>query len=828
MSKRRPTTQINSQTYNVDRVDDRDGYGDDRHGLPEIPEAATPQVMATRKILQPRSRRLNGSAASSPVPMPPPSNPFQNISSATPPQNGANPFGFLSQSPTPAPASTPAPEELNKPFSSTEYVKFLKIRALNEKFNSCIADGMAKDALGDLRVLCKSYVTFFERIETETKEAAKAAADFAALQEEPSATSSATPSLAPVSVPVPSTPSFFKPATPEVPVFGSTPAQVASDSTKPATPAFAFGSTISTQSPKPSAPPAFSFGSESSSSSSSAVETPKPATPALAFSSSAPTFSFGAPSKSTTPESATESKEREEIKAAPVVEEDSGTNSDSDDDTKIEGPSFVAADNLLKATDSPFSFNAPKAASSAPTNGPTFSFSAPTTKPSSSPFKFAVSSSSPASQSKSTSDVSSSVKSSVPLNFAKPSLEPPPASEKEEPAKSAFSFSPPKFQFGASSLTASKPLDSETKSLKASTPPPSEAAATGSPMKFSSLGTSGASAGISPFSFTTAKTDTGASQPFQFGVSAPTDNNIFTAIPKPAQAENETESTPKPATPLFGGDKSLSTESSTPKFSFAAPTSAAGNSAFGGNTWTPEKGIKFGADKSATENKPLKTEFNNPLGSTPPSATPGQFSFGSSKPGPVGFSFGSAPSFGSSNNGLVSAFGSSAPVFSVPKPSAPTSTNTSAEEGDAEPPMEQIDLSVEKGPGEEDEDVLDTGRTKVFKFKTAADLRKEHGSDTDKEGKPFKDSFELVGLGNFRVLKHQTTGKTRILVRADGSGRVLINIGLRPSINYSAADGRVRVVDFISSGEGVSYILKVKTQDMAEKLKDTLEANKGA
>ncbi|KAK9376131.1 uncharacterized protein V1513DRAFT_411905 [Lipomyces chichibuensis] len=908
MSKRRPTNQITKDTYHDDGDDDS---GDDRHGPPDVTIEASPQVLAGRKILQPRSRKINGFGAG--VGSPVSGNPFGSLSSASPIDTNSksvqnldpvstlssvggspNPFGFLSQTPkttTPATAistsaatpaastgfnfgsqppsiyfnasknaSTPTTESRpsfnfgpttqatappptapvpasapsngsDKSFPSTEYVKFLKIRALNEKFSSGITAGLDKDQLGDLTALCKAYITFFERIDKETKEAAKAQAEFADLKED-------------------------EPAT--------TPASNSTNTTTQSGAGFSFGK------PATAAAPSFSFAKSS-------FPTPelkpkvnasddKPSTPSFQLSATAPAFSFGKPTTDVAVAATAAATEMNgdtpmtEAAKATQNEKEPGDDSDSDhsDLVPIQGPSFFAKQDLTNSADSPFQFKSSTDSVKSNLDGPSFTFTPSTTAKTSGPFKFAAVPTEKTAESKPASSVPAfrfGLSSSGSSPLITPATAASPTKEPAEAKKPAFSFgtstfTPTPFSFGTGSAFGAS-TESEGPKSKSTTPPPSDTNTnTGSPLKISSLGSNNTSTGLNPFTFK--PTTESQSSPFKFNVPAPASVNAPSATPQKPAADSTSSiqmETPKPTLSLFQTEKHTSTAESTPVFSFGA--TSASSSPFANNTWTPDKGIKFGQDdkaKSSDENSAAKpassvpaVSFNNPLGSTSTkspfisstlSSSNGSasgnsgFSFGGAsafKPA-VGFSFGStSPSSTSSKPGPVASLGEASKEGTPGESSGGEAAG--AEDGDAAPPEKQIDLSAEKGPGEEEEDVVLEGRTKVFQFKTAVEQKAEA-----KDGKKadIQDGFVTIGLGPYRVLTHQKTKKTRILVRADGSGRVILNTGLRKNVEYSATDTSVRILDFIEGGKGVTYLLKVKTKSDAEKLKDILQERKNA
>ncbi|KAK9239096.1 hypothetical protein V1525DRAFT_356831 [Lipomyces kononenkoae] len=916
MSKRRPTNQITRETYH----DDDDDSFDNRHGPPDVTVEASPQVLAGRKILQPRSRKVNGVGAGVGAPSPVSGNPFGSLSSASPLSANSkpvqslasastpspagissNPFSFLSQTPNttltasatpnaesaPAPStgfnfgsqppsfsfnasktvSTPTPESQpsfnfnrttpapapppaataqasaptsasDKPFSSTEYVRWLKIRALNEKFRDSVTTGLEKDALGDLAPLCKAYVAFFDRIDKETKEAAKSQAEFAAIKDE-------EPAKAPAANATTSTNSTN---------FTTAGFSFAKPATATTTPSFLFGQ------PAVKAPEIEPKTSVSES---------KPSTLSFKFSATAPAFPFNKPTTDTNataaaPEKKVDSPMTVLAKAKEKQEEpESDAESADSDSVPIQGPSFVTKPELLSSTESPFQFKPSADSVKSDLDGPSFTFSPSTTAKVSSPFKFAANSPAPEKLAESKPPSSTPAPAhafsfGLPSSGSSPSITPAnagsPPQELEEAKKPAFgfgtsSFTSSPFSFGTGSAFGASTESDGTKG-KPTTPPPSDGnITTGSPLKLASLGTSNTSTGLNPF--TIKSTTESQSSPFKFNVPAPSTANTPSVTPsKPAVDSKSTTdmTTPKPA--LFQTDKPTGT-GSTPVFSFGVPSSSSSSSPFANNTWTPDKGIKFAQqdDKATTlgENSASKPSssgpafsFNNPLGSTSavspftPSTVPPS---NGSASGSAGFSFGGASafkpavgfSFGSSPSSSATKPGPAASLAEASKEGTPAESSggegIGGEDGDAAPPEKQINLSTEKGPGEEEEDVVLEGRTKVFQYKTAAERKAEAKDDQTAD---MTDGFVTIGLGPYRVLTHQKTKKTRILVRADGSGRVVLNVALRKNVDYSATDTSVRILDFIEGGKGVTYLLKVKTKADAEKLRDVLQERKNA
>lgn len=632
---------------------------------------------------------------------------------------------------TAAAAAAPTPSSPAKDASgqlkSTEYVKFLKVRALNESFKAAVTSAIDKDPLADLTKSVNAYSTFFAKIIKETEEAEKQEEEFAKLKdEEPTKAEETKPANGGFT---------WGQAAPAGPISFGKPAGDSTPSA-PAKPVFSFGTpTVSKPVTETNSTP-FSFGGSAAA---------KPTTPS---------FSFGA------------NKSLEQLAAEePASDDNSEEESGEKEEEKIED----TKDEPKKTETPKFSFGAP--ASPAP-----FSFGAPAEKKEGSTFNF---------------------------------------------GKTESVVAPSPFNFGA------KPPAFGSSNEK--TPPSNEADPTvvGSPLKISSLGAASSSNGSSTFSLAGSNSAFGSASPFKFNVPASEDKKGE----KPSEDKKDDKTADAQATPIrppafsFSQEK-LAGSNSTPVFS----TGAAASSPFGNNTWTPDKGIKFGTPVTSSDDKsgsspakPVSSGFGGfgGFGSAAPTTAPAPnlgFSLFSSKSAEGNGE--AAPA--SSTFSFKPATPSAAPVFGKPAESSTGSEAASGEmNDDSAPPEAQIDLSQEKGPGEEEEDVVTSGRTKIYQYKKAAEIKAEDESATDA-----KDGYVPIGLGNYKLLQHQTTKKSRILVRADGSGRVLLNVMLRKAMNYTTMGQNVRILDFKPDNQGVSYLIKLKTSGDAEKLKDLINEKK--
>ena len=122
--------------------------------------------------------------------------------------------------------------------------------------------------------------------------------------------------------------------------------------------------------------------------------------------------------------------------------------------------------------------------------------------------------------------------------------------------------------------------------------------------------------------------------------------------------------------------------------------------------------------------------------------------------------------------------------------------------------QEQIDLTS-AGPGEENE-------TKLFEIKGRAF-----------EFDPSKKGWLAKGVGLIRVLKNPDSGKARILMRQEPSGKIILNAALLREVEYKHKRPRtVELAGATDSGKLVSYTIRVANDDDGAKLAEILEKNK--
>lgn len=242
-----------------------------------------------------------------------------------------------------------------------------------------------------------------------------------------------------------------------------------------------------------------------------------------------------------------------------------------------------------------------------------------------------------------------------------------------------------------------------------------------------------------------------------------------------------------------------------PKFSFGQTSEEKPSFNFGDKTDKPKfsfgansdgQKFQFSSGAASSEDKPAST-FGNSTTEKP------KFTFGGAADGDKPkFTFGASTAW---TPGDKIKFDQ--PPSNGESKSEDTSNNNEGADEDAGEEAEAgeaIDLSG-KGPGEENEDSVYEKKAKVYEL-------------VDGQFKP-------VGLGNLRVLVDKETNKSRVLIRADGSGRVLVNIGLRKQLNYThEGNGQVKILDFSAADKPpVTYLVRVKTAADGEELKAKLE-----
>ncbi|KAK6457930.1 nuclear pore protein [Scheffersomyces xylosifermentans] len=767
MSKRGAADQLTRENYGS-LVEEQD---DD---APVVKASA--EVLSKRKILKPKGRNLGSTSAPSTQPA------FSGISNGFKANSNAgasaesNPFKLKNAS-----SFGSATTESVKATGAKDSDKNNKIRALNDKFIQTINSKNIPDTIVDFTPIAQKYIEYYQKIQSEQSTTANS----------PFSTATPTPATSLASV-------------------------ANKEETKKSTPTFHFGTTPATATSAPTT--SLSTGINGG-------------------------FGF----KNNTTESKSEEK-KPEVQPEPV-EVESDSDSQSDEDIKIEGPKFTLSSQPT-VKNSPFTFDPKKLAkknekdssdseSEIEIKGPTFTFNKPikdavfklpNDKPATNPFSFGH-------NEQKKEEVTQKVEAKPAFSFGTTNSETskPPSgfsfgsnnsatSEKKDDAKQSFSFgsnnhsiNTPTIAFGSTTKEAEKP-------------PVSFAAFTNPEKKEESR----------PFSFGTADTkeSSNASKP------------LFSFNPTP-QPTTESKDQPKPQPFSFGASKS--DESATKPSAFSFGSQSSGPTAFGQNAETSKPTFNFGASNTTKSDAP-SFNFSQPEKKSEEPKAPVSFgsntlpSFnfaapekkegeGENKPD-YKFSFNPTPasneiakpafSFGTANGGS-SLFGgstsaTSASTFSFggnklgePKESNGDEDKVEGEEtgGDFKPIAHLASEKVENvSTGEEKEDLLYTKRTKLMLFDPAS---KEN-------------PYINKGVGDLKVLKDKDSNKSRILVRADGGLRVLLNVAISKEMSYTQIGNgsmvRIPTVNPNDTTKIETYILKVKTADDGAALLRTLNEAK--
>ncbi|KAF4222547.1 hypothetical protein CNMCM6805_002192 [Aspergillus fumigatiaffinis] len=298
------------------------------------------------------------------------------------------------------------------------------------------------------------------------------------------------------------------------------------------------------------------------------------------------------------------------------------------------------------------------------------------------------------------------------------------------------------------------------------------------------------------------------------GTSTP---NPFGSPSTPAPGQGDSAET-KPSSSIFkssvntsGGlftSGPASTGTSTPSIFGQSSSKPAGD-----KTWKPDSPIKF-ADSTATAPSTTSKPDSGPTVQSTDSSKPFSALFGAPAAGAkasgsgqsaLGFSFG-GPSQQSSSflapSTVTSATGSRA---STPGMTSDTGAEESGD-GEAAESLPQVDLARSRA-GEEDEDIVIETRARALKIKPGA-------------------GWESQGVGYLRVLRNRNTSRSRIILRADPSGKVVLNAALLKDIKYTINANSVQFLVPQAEGAPEQWAVRVKGKEEAERLHSAIEESK--
>ncbi|KAH8435295.1 RanBP1 domain protein [Aspergillus melleus] len=277
-----------------------------------------------------------------------------------------------------------------------------------------------------------------------------------------------------------------------------------------------------------------------------------------------------------------------------------------------------------------------------------------------------------------------------------------------------------------------------------------------------------------------------------------------------AQPEQAASPFSKPATPNpFGSLFGASTTSGAATPSIFASNNSTPKPA-NDQTWKRDSPIKFAGDSTVSSGP--KIDFTAPK-TAPDSSKSLSTLFGGASSGPNSSTAGTSPATGFSFGGPAqkpasflasSTLGSAAPSRT---PTPGVTTDTGAEEsgdGESAESLPQVDLS-RGGAGEENEDVVIELRARGMKL--------------------LPSGWESQGVGFVRVLKDRTTSRGRVLLRADPSGKVVLNAALMKQIKYIVSGNSVQFLVPQAEGAPEQWAVRVKKEEV-QRLGSAIEETK--
>ncbi|KAL6941934.1 hypothetical protein ACO0QE_003096 [Hanseniaspora vineae] len=798
MSKRGAVVQIDKDGKYLNEVSA--SHLDDNDDQLSGPQLASAEVMATRKILKPRSKKMKSMGFGS-----------MNSNSAFSKNEPVSGFTAVSNSIAKA--------------DSDE--KHLKIQALNEQFFQKIKDSMneSQPKVVDFSNLCEKYIEYIKSIN-----GLKSTAD----------------GINGSKLPLPSNEtnkneentngSQSKPFASITP-FGTEPLQKESDTNHSKPFGFTFGAKPATQTTKTESKSTEQISSNESDVTKGETQKPNPfsflgATPdnkskdVETKTSSKPVFSFK-PANNVSESTITSKVNQPSKPSIPLVKAQADPSEDESDDdeeekkpVKVEGPAFTISNPPI-TSDSVFSFKAKKpkvksdsdSESEVEIKGPTFNFAGSVK---SNVFNL------PQNKEDAGEKTKKKDTSALPTTNDKSTVPEEPA----EKAKPAFAFT----GFGTSATpTAPEPV------VKPAQPA----------FNFPSADTTALK--DSKEKSTTGVEETKENEKPKFAFSFGNKQPEETREAKPLSSSKDAEETkPKPAFSFsFGASSSSPTETSGNKID--TPIS------FGGAAPSPKPAFSFGTSSAPSNDesaKPAPFKFGSTSSFT--SSAP-SFSFGQAKTTgdssdnnktekndqnqikpSQGFSFSlpfqqSKTTFGSKQDDSKtssSTFGSTTPASKpAAESSASEATAPAAPEAETNEPSDEVHTGtnnkvvVAPSTEEETEDVLYKNRAKLMLYVPAS---------TDDNG-PTAPSYSSQGIGEIKLLKDKSDPtKVRFLLRSDGMGNILLNTYVLKKFTYGPLSQdqenlvKIPVVD-PSSNSLKTYVLKVKQKADGRRLINTIK-----
>jgi hypothetical protein len=143
--------------------------------------------------------------------------------------------------------------------------------------------------------------------------------------------------------------------------------------------------------------------------------------------------------------------------------------------------------------------------------------------------------------------------------------------------------------------------------------------------------------------------------------------------------------------------------------------------------------------------------------------------------------------------------------------SVTSGSDTNAEDADGDYSNEpQVNLMG--NAGEEGEDLVLMTRARALVFKPAPGP-----------------GWGTQGVGALRVLVNQAEGRARLVLRAEPSGKVVLNTAIQKAINYTVSENSVQFVVARPDGSSMDmWALRVKTKEAAAELGKALNSAKSS
>ncbi|CAN0019043.1 unnamed protein product [Laminaria digitata] len=194
--------------------------------------------------------------------------------------------------------------------------------------------------------------------------------------------------------------------------------------------------------------------------------------------------------------------------------------------------------------------------------------------------------------------------------------------------------------------------------------------------------------------------------------------------------------------------------------------------------------------------------------STKTTGAPAVIAPSATSPAPTGFKLngvgfgGFGAGFGVAPSGVFNGFQMPAGVASAPAAPAMAAGGAATEAEDDGMPKEDPS-KMERAPGEEDEEIVNQFRAKLFRFKS--------------EEKSWGD----MGTGLLRLMKHTTNGGRRLVLRND-MGKVLLNAGFYEGMTVTKVKNAVKFTANIAGDRPTPVMIKVTANHIEELLTSML------